>query len=1757
MTDDPSSPRADPEDPLFASGGEMGRVMASWDWAATPVGPPQHWPTALRGVVQILLTSRFSMWMAWGPELAFFYNDAYQRDTLQAKHPWALGRPAREVWAEIWDDIGPRIRSVLDTGEATWDEALLLFLERAGYVEETYHTFSYSPLRDGDGRVAGMLCVVSEDTDRVLGERRLRVLSELGEVSAVSAPTVADACAAALATLERGRADIPFASLYLLDEDADDAGETETLPEAATARRMGYYGVVDDPAVLPERFDRAERPAEPLWTLLETGQPQVIDGLSRDHPGAFLPADRPDGGRTPDEVVAVPLPGRGGGRPVGVLFAGVSPLRALDEEYRRFIDLVAAGVGTAVADAHTLQAQQRRAEELTELDRAKTEFFTGASHELRTPLTLIAGPAEDALADTADPLSAGQRVRMELIARSSGRLRRLVDTMLEVSRLEAGQLVPSVTAVDLAELTRGIAESFAPAVTRAGLGFGLDCPPLPVAVAVDVDMWEKIVLNLLSNAVKYTLTGHVRLALRPSTSGGVELEVSDTGIGIPDAELPQLFQRFHRVRGATGRSHEGSGIGLALVAELTALHHGRATVESIPGHGSTFTIALPPAALTDAPPAAPMAGVSTAADLYREEALQWSGPAGELGPVAGSGGVAHAEPAPDRVSATGYPWTGTPVAGRTDRARVLVVEDNRDLRRFLVGLLVPHYSVLEAEDGVAAWERVRAQRPDLVLTDVMMPGLDGFELLAAVRAEPATAATPVVLLSARAGDEAVAEGLAAGADDYLVKPFSSVDLLARIRANLEMARLRAHEGAWRAALLDALQDALVVADGAGRIVEVNQAFTDILGYGADGLPYSPPYPWWPDPTEDPEDFARVTDAFAAVQASGGRFLLPQRHRDGRRLLVEVSASTFADTDGDDRVLVGLIRDVTIEHRAARHAQLLSDTGSLLAEPIALAERLARFARLAAPVMTDLVVVSLTGPDGRLAPVAAAHRTRPDLAESARELPPHEVPAASADRYLGGRPFVVDPPPGERSGGSPAEEPGGQWRRELGLHCSVVAPLVVAGKLLGSVSFGSTDASRDRLGDVDLAVAEELARRVAGAVETDRVAGLERHLLTVTSALAAAATVAQAAAALAENIGEVLGAEGVAVHVPGSEDHTRLHLAHVAGYPPGLAAAFSIVGRGADVPAADVARTGTPAWWHDQQAWRDRFPTLADRLVAAGAGADDLGQAVAALPLLVEQRVVGVLTMGFPTARTFPDDERSFVSTLVAQASQAIDRTSTADTRREIADTLQHGLLPAGLPAVKGLALAARYLPAGEHTAAGGDWYDVTVLDEQHVAITVGDVVGHGAPAAAVMGQLRAALAAYLLQSHSPAQALHGLSRFARTVPGARGSTAICLVLHTGNGELRWARAGHPPPLVVEPGAPTRLLEDAHGAMLGLPDVPLTEATARLEPGATVLLYTDGLVERRGEDIDDGLARLSAACTTATGVPSRFLTTILDHAIGTDQPTDDVAAIALRRLPAPLRDRLPADPGRLAVMRRSIERWTAIAGLDEDQAYDVQLTVGEAVANAIEHAYRDRTPGPVDYELDVGPGGEVRALIVDRGRWRPPPADPGHRGRGLLLIHKLGTDVQITHGTPDIHPDGTEVRFSVPPVIPVVTDHGSSAHAPPDPGTVRTRAAGTPADLSTRRAPAGALQLRITGDLDLSTVESVRASLLEHLRDPADLIVLATDGITYLSSAGVGLLLTAVDHARGRLRLHIEPGTPAARILALTGLDRYDAAPPTA
>src|SRR5580700_10787007 len=219
---DRAAPRSAPATAdLFAGGGEMGRRMRQFDWEQHPLGTPVRWPQSLKTIVRVMLDSRYAMWMLWGPELTFFCNDAYL-PTVGIKRDWVLGARSDKVWEEIWPDIGPRIQNVLEHGQATWDEGLLLFLERSGFAEETYHTFSYSPVYDDLSRIAGMLCVVTEVTQRVIGERRLRALRDLA-ARGTGVETVQQACDRLIGVLGEDAWDIPFACLYVLDEEGADA----------------------------------------------------------------------------------------------------------------------------------------------------------------------------------------------------------------------------------------------------------------------------------------------------------------------------------------------------------------------------------------------------------------------------------------------------------------------------------------------------------------------------------------------------------------------------------------------------------------------------------------------------------------------------------------------------------------------------------------------------------------------------------------------------------------------------------------------------------------------------------------------------------------------------------------------------------------------------------------------------------------------------------------------------------------------------------------------------------------------------------------------------------------------------------------------------------------------------------------------------------------------------------------------------------------------------------------------------------------------------------------------------------------------------------------------------------------------------------------------------------------------------------------------------------------------------------------------
>ncbi|WP_408891139.1 ATP-binding protein [Myxococcus faecalis] len=874
-------PRAVEE--VLRGGGECGALLRRIDWEKTPLGPVERWPQSLRTTVGIVLASNYPLYLAWGPRYVQMYNDAYRPICGATKHPAALGQEASITWPEVWDTmLAPGWERIQATGEPIRVEDLMMPLDRNGYVEECYFSYSHSPIRDESGGVGGIFAALTETTERVLNERRLRTLSELS-AAALGQATPALTCREMARVLAGNLNDVPLALLYL----TDDAERTASL--------VALSGLPSDSRAAPARILLDEEPRPDTWPLARvahTGESLRLEQL----PESLGPLP---GGPWPEattSVVVLPMPRPGQALPLGFLVLGISPRRALDEAYRRFLELVASGVTTAVTTARAREEERRRAEALAELDRAKTTFFSNVSHEFRTPLTLMLGPVEDGLRDAEEPLGPRQRHRQETVHRNGLRLLKLVNTLLDFSRIEAGRTRASFAPTNLGALTADLASAFRSTVERAGLRLVVSCEPLPEPVWVDRELWEKVILNLLSNAFKFTLAGEIRVACA-AKDDGVEVSVTDTGTGIPEAELPRIFERFHRVQGAHGRSYEGSGIGLALVQELVKLHGGRLAVRSVEGHGSTFTVWLPlghahlPAGHLK--PQEP--GHTTHLRAFVSEARTWL-------------------EAPASIEVTDD--EAPPLARREDRTShasetVLVVDDNVDMRDYVQRLLGGRYAVETAANGLAALEQVRARRPDLVLSDVMMPGMDGFGLLRALRASPVTADIPVILLSARAGEEATVEGLEAGANDYLVKPFSARELLARVEGNLAVARAREEkrqvEQARKAlaVVVEQSSDAIGIADTEGRITYLNEAGQRMLGVpGQEAARHTSLLDYFPE-----EDRPFVQDTLLPGVATKGRWegeLQARNLRTGARLPVRYAISTLTHARTGQPVGVAVI-----------------------------------------------------------------------------------------------------------------------------------------------------------------------------------------------------------------------------------------------------------------------------------------------------------------------------------------------------------------------------------------------------------------------------------------------------------------------------------------------------------------------------------------------------------------------------------------------------------------------------------------------------------------------------------------------------------------------------------------------------------------------------------------------------------------------------------------------------------------------------------
>jgi signal transduction histidine kinase/DNA-binding response OmpR family regulator len=817
--------------------------------------------------------------------------------------------PVRECWSEIWDILKPLIDTPFNGGPSTWIEDFEFYLQRSGFTEEARFTVAYSPVPGSttSSGIGGALATVHEISEKVIAERRVAILRDLAVEAAET--TVEETCRVATQTLARHNKDIPFALIYLVD------------PNGQHARLVGTAGTEPGNGASPAVVSLDARDRDEGWlpAVAFRGQGVVeVTNLS----SRFAAVPHGPWAEPPNTAVVVPLRSTKGNEPFGLLVGGVSSRLKFDEQYKSFYELAANAIATALVKARAHEEERKRAEALAEIDRAKTAFFSNVSHEFRTPLTLMLGPLEELKREFGAAPELQSRhpyQQIDLIQRNGLRLLKLVNTLLDFSRIEAGRIRAAYEPVDLSPFTAELASVFRAAVEKAGLRLDIDCPPMSEPAYVDREMWEKIVLNLVSNAFKFTFEGAIEVKLR-NTGTHFELIVRDSGTGIPAEELPSIFERFHRVPGARGRTHEGSGIGLSLVQELVRLHGGTVAAESTYGKGATICVCIP-LGTSHLPPAqvgsaAARTSTAIAAQPFIEETLR---------------GLSDSR-SDDEAVLWDRPPTASTEGEPAERPHILLVDDNADMRGYVRRLLDTYYYVQVAKDGQAALAAIEKHPPDLVLSDIMMPGLDGLGLLTRLRSNPRTSTLPIILLSARAGEESQIEGLQTGADDYLIKPFTARELLARVAANLLTARIRRNAAktteaseARLSAVLQQLPVGVGVMDQRGRMVICNSG---MRRYAPEVIPSRDPervrrwQGWAPDgsPLEPSQ--------WPGARALRGETVVPGIEMsfvddDGRETWTMVSTTPMRDPAGAVIGAIAVVQDIDERKKAEETQRLLA------------------------------------------------------------------------------------------------------------------------------------------------------------------------------------------------------------------------------------------------------------------------------------------------------------------------------------------------------------------------------------------------------------------------------------------------------------------------------------------------------------------------------------------------------------------------------------------------------------------------------------------------------------------------------------------------------------------------------------------------------------------------------------------------------------------------------------------------------------------
>jgi PAS domain S-box-containing protein len=540
-------------------------------------------------------------------------------------------------------------------------------------------------------------------------------------------------------------------------------------------------------------------------------------------------------------------------------------------------------------------------------------------------------------------------------------------------------------------------------------------------------------------------------------------------------------------------------------------------------------------------------------------------------------------------------------------------------------------------------------------------------------------------------------------------------------------------------------------------------------------------------------------------------------------------------------------------------------------------------------------------------------------------------------------------------------------------------------LLGAVSVSPMAADgrkpRQLIAQIEDVTEREQAERERA--EAEAVAQMVRSLQTVSDAALTHLALDDLLPELLDRIGEVLGADSAAALLMDAEEERLIERATRGGGAEGVVSF-----------AERVARARKP-------------------IVIRDSGEGELRSQIGA-PLISEGEVNGVVHLGSREPNRFDDNDAALLALVADRAVLAIGNARLYEREHKIVETLQRSLLPARLPRLPGISVSARYLPGGADV--GGDWYDAIALEDGGFGLAMGDVVGHGLEAAALMGELRNALRAYALEGLSPAEVVARVDRLVRQLRGDQMATLLYAVMEPDWSSLRFASAGHPPPLLVSRDGAADYLWDGRSTPLGTGLSNLQEGFTSLEDGSTLVLYTDGLVEVRGESLDRGLERLREAVASGPDEPDPLCDHVIDSLLGGRGARDDVALLALRTLPLPrdqMRLDLPTDQTSLGYARRMLARWLERAGATPEEVWEIQLASHEACANAIEHAYRFGEE-LVHLQAELADH-EVALTVSDFGSWREPESE--ERGQGIGLMNALMDRVSVDGG-----PEGTKVEL---------------------------------------------------------------------------------------------------------------------------------------